>query len=130
MVNDIFDQNLWKLATDNPELQQAIVNARQTRSGYSIPTGDINIYLDFQSLISDQKKSKLAEAVDTTRSLTIREVDFLLRKVQQALILSEAEGHKLTAEEKTMKDIDLTALATFIVVKWMAIKTQEKDAKA
>lgn len=129
MTNDIFDQSLWKLATESPELQQAIVNARQTRSGYSIPTGDIELELNFQSLISADKKSKLAEAVDITRSLTIREVDFLLRKVQQALTLSVAEGHTLTAEEKTMKDIDLTALATFIVVKWLSIKTQEKDAK-
>lgn len=115
-MNDEFNRLLLTLAKDSPDIQQALFkNAREAaESGYSIPTGDIHL-----DIFKDgEPHAKLLAALKKADQLTVAQLDKILRELRAALTIKEVTGEALLPYEKTLKDIDISCLATFALVTW------------
>lgn len=118
-MNDSFKKTLWSLASSNPDLQQAIIKAMGINGGgYSIPTGDITVSI-FEDVEEDQR-GKWIKAIDTARELKVKDLARMLGELRPAIILKEAQGEELKVHEKTLRDIDITALAVFTLIDWIS----------
>ena len=109
------------MAIDSQDLQLAIIKSMSTDSGgYSIPTGDITVSA-FAGEDSPQRE-KLIQAVKKASELRVKDLARILGELRVALTLEEVQGRELDNPEKTLRDIDITALATWALVKWLARK--------
>lgn len=119
-MNDNFNKLLWDLGRDNPEIQEAIAHSMSTGTrGYSIPTRkyckateeveDIHTY--FIDKEDPEQREKLAQALKQVDNMTVGQLAKILNYTRVALTLKEVEGQELTEPEKTLKDIDISALA-------------------
>lgn len=121
-MNNDFNKQLWQLASDSPELQQAIIQSMSNASrGYSIPTGDIT--LSVFELEDNPRREKLIQAIHKARELTVEQLARILAELKVDLIVEEADGRNLLKQEETLMDIDITALATYALVMWLKRKT-------
>lgn len=112
---DGFNKTLWKMAIDSPELQQAIINGMS--GSYSIPTGDI-------TTVSGNER--LTQAIRKAGELKVKDLARILGELRVFLTLEEVQGRTLTKPEKTLRDIDIYALATWALVKWATRKEEGK----
>ena len=123
MIDDLSKLAL-ELAKDNPAIQQAIIDCIANNKGYSIPTG--NIITSVFSIEDKDRQDKAVMAVKNTMELRIKDLAHIFGLVSAGLAVKEASGEDLLPEEKTLKDIDIVALATFAVVKYLAFKKEEE----
>ena len=115
-MNDQFTQALFDMVPDSPDLQRAILRSITGR-GYSIPTGDIT--LSAFAIEDEAKRDKLVKAIQHARELKVSDLAKMLGELRVALTLEEVQGRSLSKEEETLRDIDITALATWTLVKWL-----------
>ena len=120
-MEDKFNARLFELANDNPALQQAILNGMGSGK-YSIPTGDITV--DVFEDDNEKRQAFVKQAIDIARDLTVKDLAYMLEQVRPELILKEVQGGKLQHWEKTLRDIDITHLAVFILILW----TRQRNA--
>lgn len=131
-MEDRFNKALWELGVDNPELQKAILKSIEGEDpksgGYSIPTKNFIIEHPADRLPTGQdihitafnkedpdQKQRYIEEIKKIDQCAIKEVAQHLAKWTAYLTLKEAEGQELTPIERTLKDIDITALALVAV---------------
>ncbi len=120
-MNDNFNKMLWKMAIDSPDLQQALRKSMSTEGGgYSIPTGDITVSV-FAWEDSPQRE-KMIQAIQKARELRVKDLARILGELRAALTVKMVQGRKLDKAEKTLRNIDINALATWALVKWLARK--------
>jgi len=115
-MNDQFLQALFDMAPDSPDLQRAILRSMNGR-GHSIPTGDITI--SAFAIEDEDRRDKLTKAIQHARELKVSDLAKMLGELRVALTLEEVQGRSLSKEEETLRDIDITALATWTLVKWL-----------
>lgn len=122
-MTDDFSKMVWDIAGDSPALQQALVNHMSKDSaGYSIPTGDIHL----QVFTRDTPPQNMIDAIKKADSLTVAQLGKILGELRPALILKEVEGEALRPYEQTLRDIDISCLATFALVEWAKlVKSKE-----
>lgn len=119
-MEDIFNRELWKLGLDSPEAQKAIIKSMSKDSGgYSIPTGDITLAV-YEAELEESQRDKIITAIEKARELKVKDLARILGELGVALSLEEMKRGKLEEPERTLKDIDITALATWALVKWLA----------
>lgn len=123
-MEDKFTQTLFTMALDNPDLQHAIISSMSKDKGYSIPTGDIT--LSVFGMEEGTTQDKLIQAIHTARDLRVKDLAKILGELRVALMLEEVEGEKLSPSEETLRAIDITALATIALIKWLA-KVKHED---
>ena len=121
-MNDDFNKKLWELASTSTSLQEAI-KGNMSGGYYSIPTGDITVSI-FEHKDEPQQE-KMVEVLKMARELTVADLARILAEVRIALIFEEVKGEALKPHEKTLRDIDVTALATFALAKWVATKRED-----
>lgn len=120
-MNDNFNKMLWKMAIDSPDLQQALRKSMSTEGGgYSIPTGDITVSV-FAWEDSPQRE-KMIQAIQKARELRVKDLARILGELRVALTVKMVQGRELDKAEKTLRNIDINALATWALVKWLARK--------
>lgn len=129
-MNDDFNRQLWELASNAPDLQQAMLKAS---AGYTIPTGNVLEELADPSypvpFPSQRDRDAMAKIVRNAMRLPVSELSEMLDGVRSALILKEERGETLNRMEKTLKDLDLNRLALFILLlhmKYEYLPAQEK----
>ena len=127
-MNDNFNSILWELGKDSPELQEAIAHSMKTPPelrGYSIPTrtyceatGEVeDIHITAFTDIEDPAKRDIATRnIKRVDSMTVGELARTLNYCRAHLIAKEVKGQELTEPEKTIRDIDITALAVIAVL--------------
>ena len=124
-MNNDFNKALWKLGEDRPELQKAIARTIVNAGGYVIPTrklckatGEVeDIHIGIADIEDEEHRGKLIQAIRKADSLTVRELAQLLSWERVDLCVREAKGETLTEEEKTLRDIDITTLALYAILK-------------
>ena len=114
-----FNSELFRLAQESPALQDIFLNAL---ANYSIPTG--NIKESVFDMEDPNKVETIVKAINQADSLTVAQLDKMAGELRVALTLEEVKGRELLPYEKTLKDIDISALAVFIVVKWLNARRQ------
>lgn len=120
-MNDNFNKMLWKMAIDSPDLQQALRKSMSTEGGgYSIPTGNITVSV-FAWEDSPQRE-KMIQAIQKARELRVKDLARILGELRAALTVKMVQGRELDKAEKTLRNIDINALATWALVKWLARK--------
>ena len=125
-MNDDFNRKLWKMAVDSPDLQEALIKSMNTESGgYSIPTGDITLSV-FDKEDTPQRE-KMLQAIQKASELRVKDLARILGELRVDLTLEEVQGRKLDSPEETLRDIDITALATWALIKWLARKPIERS---
>lgn len=123
-MKDKFNQLLWELGLENPEAQATIARVINSPTLYSIPTReyirehpsdqlptgkDIHAKVfDIEDL--DQREKAIAR-IKEADATTVKELSLRLNALSIALTLKEIQGETLTAQERTLKDLDLPALA-------------------
>lgn len=122
-MNDDFNKALWGMAIDSPDLQTAILNSMidhtTSEAGrYSIPTGDIKV-LAFEKL-TDKKQNLLVQTIHKAGELKVKDLASIMGELSAALAIEEASGKELNMAEKTLKDIDITGLATWSLIGWLS----------
>lgn len=122
MEKDIINQ-LWEAGNNDPNAREAIAqiiaDSSEKVGGYSIPTrkkSDITGELEDLTInvmnIEDPEKRKIAIAsLKQIRELTVRDLSIVLNILHSVLSVKEAKGETLTPEERTLKDLDINALA-------------------
>lgn len=114
-MTDDFNRALWALATDSPTLRQALAShISKTSAGYSIPTGDIHLQVYANGTPSD----KLISAIKKADSMTVGQLGKILAELRAVLEIRQIQGETLQPFEETLKDIDISCLATFALVEW------------
>lgn len=114
-MTDDFNKMVWDIAGDSPALQQSLLRSMsKTSAGYSIPTGDIHISV----YTKDEPPQKLIAAIQKADSLTVAQLGKILAELSAVLTVKEVTGEALRPYEQTLKDIDISALATFALVSW------------
>ena len=104
-MNDDFNRQLLELASTSPDLQEALKKSFTAGGwGYSIPTGDICV-----DVFEEGKEAHRDTIVQAQ----------ILGELRVALNIKLAEGETLPEDERTLRDIDITALATWALVKWI-----------
>jgi len=120
-MNDDFNKMLWEMAVDSPDLQQALRKSMSTEGGgYSIPTGDITVSVFAGE--DSPRREKMVQAIQKARELRVKDLAHILGELRVALTLEEVQGRELDKAEETLRDIDINALATWALVKWLARK--------
>ena len=124
-MQESFDKKLWEVVADSPELQQTIIESLKTPNrGYSIPTGDIVVSVFG---IEDQDKLKRAvKALNKARDLKVSELSKILAELSTYYTFKQAEGKELDNYEKTLKDLDIDALAVTALLRWIKYRTPER----
>lgn len=117
-MNDDFNRQLLELASTSPDLQEALKKSFTAGGwGYSIPTGDICV--DVFEEGKEAHRDTIVQAIKKAQSLTVAELAQILGELRVALNIKLAEGETLPEDERTLRDIDITALATWALVKWI-----------
>ena len=117
-MSDNFNTLLWEIAENSPALQKAFIDSfTSNKADYCIPTG--NICIDVFKPGNEEQREKLLPIIEKAQTLTIKELSNILGELSIALTIKDIKGEPLTDQEKTLKDIDITALATWAVVKWL-----------
>ena len=128
MSND-YTKMLWEMAVDSPALQEALIKSMSKDIGrYSIPTRHWEIehpddrlptghtiHWAVTQMEDDTQMEKVAKAIKETESITIGQLSRIATWASIAIMAKEAEGAELSPEERTLKDIDITALALFLL---------------
>ena len=124
-MQESFDKKLWEVIADSPELQQTITESIRTpNQGYSIPTGDIIVSVFG---IEDQEKLKRAvKALNKARDLKVSELSKILAELSTYYTIKQAEGKELDNYEKTLRDLDIDALAVTALLRWAKYSTPER----
>lgn len=118
-MNDDFNRQLLELASTSPDLQEALKKSFTAGScGYTIPTGDICVDV-FELSEKAQGRDFIVQAIKKAQSLTVAELAQMLGELRVALNVKMVEGEALLPLEKTLKDIDITAIATWALVSWL-----------
>lgn len=116
-----FNNMIWEIAKDSPDLQEAIKKEMHTESeGYSIPTREYSevleevgdIHYSCSTIKDDERREKLMQVIKEVDSMTIGQLAEQLNYIRVAMLVKEIEtGKELTDVEKTLRDIDITLLA-------------------
>ena len=123
-MRDKFNRELLDLALTSPELQEAIAKTITSPVEYSIPTRTWEledardrlptgqtIHRAVVGIEDAEQRERAIEKVKQADSATVRDLAIRLNILSIAYTLKEAEGKTLTPQEKTLKDLDITALA-------------------
>ena len=102
---------------------ESTANIKGSENCYSIPTrqyskatGEVeDIHTYFAEIEDEAEREKLLQAIKTADSITIGELSKMAGYARVGILLKEAEGKELTESERTIRDIDLTTLAIFIM---------------
>ena len=121
-MNDEFNTTLWKMASTSPDLQEALKRNFRT-AGYSIPTrtyceatGELeDIHFSLADIEDDDQRERFIQAVKSIDDMRVGDIATQLNYARVNILVKEAEGKELTDIEKTLKDLDFTLLAMFIV---------------
>lgn len=121
-MNDDFNTTLWKMASTSPDLQEALKRNFRT-AGYSIPTrtyceatGELeDIHFSLADIEDDDQRERFIQAVKSIDDMRVGDIATQLNYARVNILVKEAEGKELTDIEKTLKDLDFTLLAMFIV---------------
>lgn len=122
MEMEYFYKPLWEMGVDNPEQREEIAKTvTSLASEYSIPvrkvsnlTGeleDITITIQEQDFASEKVKEKVLIELDFALHETVQDLATKLGLLHAHYRIKEARGEELTAQEKTLRDLDITALA-------------------
>lgn len=127
-MTDDFNDVLWSIAKDSPDVQQAILGNGTNGAGYSIPVirrsqlteevGDIHVYYqDICNLTGadEAEEKRMVQTIKAIDTFTIGKLAEHLNYLRVALMLKEAKGEELTATESTLRDIDIVMLAMTIL---------------
>lgn len=121
---DDFRRLILELSKDSPDLQKAIIDSMKDGRGYSIPTGNI---LESVFTIEDKaQQDKAVQAVKTAMELKVKDLAHIFGLVRAGLAVKEVTEGELLPHEQTLKDIDIVALATFAMVKYIAFRKEEE----
>lgn len=118
-MNDEFNKALWELGEDNPELQKAIAHTIVNAEGYSIPTRRVStiteeledITVTVMEIEDEAQRERAIARIKQARELTVADLATRLNILSIAYRIKEAKGETLTAQERTLRDLDITALA-------------------
>lgn len=125
-VNDI-DASFWELAGDFPELREALIKAG-SEGLYSIPvrkweiehpadklpTGH-TISWELLKMEDPDKREKAIQNIRKIENMTVGQLATLANYASTEYEIREASGQELSPVEQTIKDIDITLLAYYIV---------------
>lgn len=118
--------DLWDLALESPGLQRAIIKNMATEQGlYSIPTGDITISVFDKE--DTPEREKIITAIKQVQDMKIKDLAKILKELRIDLIVQEVNNPGLADYEKTLRDIDITALATFAYIRWLVALKERTD---
>lgn len=122
-MEDIFSKTLWELGTNNPEVRKAIARTINNPTEYSIPTreyaleeGDLiptgyDIHYKASQIENPEQRERAVARIKQADEATVKELALRLNVLSIAYTLKEADGKELTPQERTLKDLDITALA-------------------
>ncbi len=117
---DTFDKEVWKLGVDHPENREAIARTLTSlASEYTIPvrklstlTGELEpITMTVYEIEDPTARERAISDVKTAQSMTVRDLATRLGVLHIYYRMKEANGEELTPTEKTLRDLDITALA-------------------
>lgn len=118
-MTDNFNKALWELGLDNPDVREAIAKTINGPAHYSIPTRklstltgeleDITLTV-YEIEDKDQREREIAK-VERAFNIPVKELVLRLNILHTAYTLKEVQGEELTPQERTLKDLDITALA-------------------
>ena len=122
-MDDNFNKTLFETAIDSPDLQQAILKCiRKSAEGYSIPTGELRVSVF--TLEDSPRREAIIQEIKEARELKVKDLARILGELRVDLLLDEVQDKELSAPEKTLRDIDIEALATWALIKWKARKKE------
>ena len=128
-MDERFSKELWELGLKNPELQTAIAESitgdSKNYKGYSIPTGDITLAVFDEK--HEENRDKLLQIIKTASEMKVKDLARIFSELRISLTVAEVQGEELKPHEETLKDIDVTALASFALIKYLGIKQNEKE---
>ena len=122
-MEDRFNKMLWELGLNNPEAREAIARTINSPTEYSIPTreyaleeGDLiptgyDIHYKVSGIKDAEQRERAVARIKQADATTVKELAIRLNVLSTAYTLKEAEGEELTPQERTLKDLDITALA-------------------
>ena len=127
-MTDNYSRELLDLALTNPDLQEAIARSITSPDVYSIPTRTWTLE-DARDkiptgqtihtravLIEDaEERERAIDRVKRADNATVKDLAKRLNILSIAYTLKEAQGEELTPQEKTLRDLDITALAYTLV---------------
>ena len=127
-MTDNYSRELLDLALTNPDLQEAIARSITSPDVYSIPTRTWTLE-DARDkiptgqtihtravLIEDaEERERAIDRVKRADNATVKDLAQRLNILSIAYTLKEAQGEELTPQEKTLRDLDITALAYTLV---------------
>lgn len=127
-MTDNYSRELLDLALTNPDLQEAIARSITSPDVYSIPTRTWTLE-DARDkiptgqtihtravLIEDaEERERAIDRVKRADNATVKDLALRLNILSIAYTLKEAQGEELTPQEKTLRDLDITALAYTLV---------------
>lgn len=119
----IQDSLQWLSGSIDSSEPTASIKNRESKNCYSIPTrkyskatGEVvDIHTYFTEIEDEAQRGKLLQAIRKADSMTIGELSRMAGYARVEINLKEAEGKELTEPERTIRDIDLTTLAIFIM---------------
>lgn len=118
-MTDNFNSLLWELGSGSPEMQKAIARTIAKEESYAIPvrqkskaTGELEDLTTTIFEVEDPEVKERAVAdLKQAQALTVKDLAIRLNILHTAYKAKEARGETLTPQERTLRDIDITALA-------------------
>ena len=118
-MTDNFDSLLWELGSNSPEMQKAIARTIAKEESYAIPvrrvskaTGELETLTTTIFEVEDPEVRERAVAdLKQALALTVKDLAKRLNILHIAYKVKEAQGEELTPQERTLRDLDITALA-------------------
>lgn len=121
-----YNKKLWQIAVNNPSLQEAIIKIRSKDSrGYLLLTRG------FEKILQEDAKTEEdllfhAEMKKLAENLTVKDLAEITSQVQELIAYrEEVKGEKISRLEKTVKDIDITSMAIYILSYWGSVYFSE-----
>ena len=126
-MGNTFNETLWELGVNRPHLQQAIAQTMTAPLQYSIPTRKVSpltgeledIHITIMEIEDPDRRERAMELVKEADKATVEELALRLNVLHAAYTIKEVQGEELTEQERTLKDLDITALAyTLLHMDW------------